>query len=182
MFRIRTVFQGIQGAPWLSTMYFGEGASNLAQDAVTAVGAFWGAVDAHISNLVNWSTESDVAVISDLGVLTGVDSTTPATGSGAAVADPLPMATQGLVRWRTGLIVLGRELRGRTFVPGLTESAAVDGGLAAAVQSDIQTAADALMADVNSALVVWSRTHSVSATAQAATVWSQFAVQRSRRD
>lgn len=187
MYRVRTVFDGMQGAPWLNTLYFDQGGGT-AQQAVTAVGNFWGAVDALIDSEVNWRTEADVTDINPLtGQPTSVIQTTPVTGTGAAVGDALPVATQALVRWRTGFFSNGRERRGRTFVPALVEASGDNGKLLAASQTTIQTAAAALIADVNSILVVWSRPDLPTlnggfSAVTASSVWEQFAVLRSRRD
>ena len=179
--RVRTVFTGVQGSPWLSTLYFGT--SGTAADAVTAVGVFWSAVDGLMASTVNWTTEADVEEIGVGGDLISVDQTTPAAGSGSATASTLlPPATQGLIRWRTGAVFGNRELKGRTFIPGLTEGDSTDGLLTSASRTTIQNAASALIADVNSALIVWSRRYAQQILVATATVPEQFAVLRSRRD
>lgn len=178
--RVRTEFTGIQGSPWLSTMYFGTVGS--AADAVAAVGTFWTAVQGLMNNSVNWATLPEVEEIGVDGTLIGIESTTPETGSGGSATDVLPPMTQALVRWRTGAVFGNRELRGRTFIPGLTESAAVDGNLDPTDAATIQTAAAALIADIDSALVIWSREHAQQILVATASVWSQFASLRSRRD
>jgi hypothetical protein len=188
MYRVRTVFEGFQGTPWLSTLFFDENGGT-AQQAANAAGAFWGAADALMDNEVNWRTEPDVAEIDAItGQLESVSSTTPVIGSGALTTLMLPVATQALVRWRTGIIVGDRELRGRTFVPGLGTASNDNGVLLAASQTTLQTAAAALIADANSVLVIWHRPTSPGASdGQAASVltanvWGQFATMRSRRD
>jgi hypothetical protein len=198
MLRVRTVFTGPAGTPWLSTMYFSSGGLQSDADAaVVSVGAFWNAVDAGMSSTVSWSTEPDVADI-DLatGELETSWSTTPQTGSGASAGDMLPTLAQALVRWRTPGVVNGRRVRGRTFVPGVTEAFAAAGRPIAAYLTTLNTAAAALIADANSQFVIWSRPfesdpddpddpptragtqHVVSS----GTAWSEFASMRSRRD
>lgn len=186
MYRVRTVFSGMQGSPWLNTLFFNE-AGGTAQQAVTAVGTFWGAVDALIDSEVDWTTEPDVTLIDAVsGSPTGIVTTTPVTGTGSAVGDAVPAATQALVRWRTGAFPAGREVRGRTFVPALVEASNDNGKLLAASQTTIQTAAAALIADANSVLVVWKRPNPPAigsyANVIASSVWGDFAVLRSRRD
>lgn len=187
-YKIRTVFSGVPGTPWLSTMYFEE-VGGTAQQAATAVGTFWGAIDALQSSLVTWTTEADVSTIDDqTGELTAVTVTTPVTGTGAQAGEMLPIASQALIRWRTGAFINGRNLRGRTFIPGLVVSQSDDGRVNASTQTTINNAASALIADGNSVLNVWHRPNPVgSATGAGEAVvsglcWNQFATMRSRRD
>jgi len=188
MYRIRTVFEGFQGTPWLSTSYFDDTAGT-AQQAATAVGTFWGAVDALMDNEVQWRTEPDVAQLQEgTGNLETVHSTTPVTGAGALTTLMLPVVSQALIRWRTGVIINGRELRGRTFVPGLGTASNDNGILLAASQTTLQTAAAGLIAAPNSELVIWHRpttpggSDGQTASAVSSNVWGQFATMRSRRD
>lgn len=184
MLRVRTVFTGPQGAPWVSTIHGNPGDTVAgAQNLVNAIGTFWGAVDAVMHTSVLWSTEAEVE---DINVVTGdteaVFTTTPATGAGATVTELLPRIAQAVVRFRTGVFVLGKEIRGRIFVPGLTELANTAGALTPATQSTIQSAAAALVADVTAQVGVWSKTHGQFQIPTSTSVWSQFAYLGSRRD
>ena len=182
MYRVRTEFTGMQGAPWLSTMYFND-TGGTPQQAVTAVGAFWGAVDLHIDNEVDWTTLTDVeTVAADSGQVVDITSTTPVTGTGASSSEALPFATQALVRWRTGDFINGREIRGRTFIPGVTELFNDNGRPIAALVSTINTAAATLIGDANSLLDVWSRQNGLARAVVTGSAWSEFAILRSRRD
>ena len=188
MYRVRTVFNGPQGTPWLSTMFF-DAAGGTHQQAAAAVGAFWGAVDALQTNQVAWATEPDVAEISEAnGGLEGVESTTPVTGSGALSVEPLPWVSQGLLRWRTSTTIFGRQLRGRTFIPALCTGATDDGNLTATQATTLNGIAAALIADANSTLVIWHRQTADGnndgdmAPVTSGTMWQSFATLRSRRD
>jgi hypothetical protein len=181
-YRVRTIFTGAQGSPWLSTLNFGAAGGTAAQ-AVTAVAAFWGAVDVQMPGTIDWTTEADVGTYSPAGELEDVDTTTPSTGAGGAGAgELLPRATQGLIRLRTGLIIDGRELRGRIFIPGLSESVNDNGTYAAASRATINTAAAALISDANSTLLVWSKRWATEAPALTGVTATEFAVLTSRRD
>lgn len=185
MLRIKTVFQNTQGgAPYLSTMHFGGADMQAdADDAVTAVGAFWGAVDAIIVNQVTWATDAEVLVVNpSTGAVTGVLTTTPQTGTGGSSAEALSRALQILVKWNTGTFVNGRRLIGHTYVPALTETANDIGNVTAAARTTVDTAAEALINDINSELLIWSRTSLLVADAVSATVPQPFAILRSRRD
>lgn len=182
LYRVRTIFTGVQGSPWLNTLTFLE-TGGTPQQAVTAAGAFWGAVDVLMPSTIDWTTEADVPTLSAGGVLEEVTTTTPATGSGGAGAgELLPRVSQGLVRWRTGTIIAGRELRGRTFVPGLADASNDNGTVLAASRSTINTAAAALIADANSSFGVWSKRHGVVLSTTTGTTATEFAALTSRRD
>lgn len=181
VWRVRTEFVGVQGSPWLSTLTFGT--VNSAQQSVNAMGVFWQAVDNLMHPDVTWRTLPDVDEIGVGGELIGVESTTPVTGAGTASGDRLPAVVQALVTWRTGAIIGGRELKGRTFIPGIVEAQnTADGTLVSGAITVLQNAADALIADVNSALSVWSPTHGEVRLATVAAVRDQWFVLRSRRD
>lgn len=125
--------------------------------------------------------ESEVRVIDETtGALIGTEALTESYISTFTGTDPLPDATQGLLRFRTGLIRNGRRVQGRAFIPGIVRLASVAGnnGDAAAWTND----AAALPL---SPLVVWSRPGPAGAgvAAQVTSVdcWTEFAVLRRRR-
>jgi len=185
MLRVRQTFSGVQGAPWLSTMFFTtatEDASSAAA-AVTAVGAFWTAIRSLMTTSVTWATQAQVDGIDVNGNHTGAWSTTPATNSGSAATNQLPQAVQMLCQWRTGTYVNNREVRGRTFIPGLVTGAMASTGLVLGTASTtVQTAINTLLGNATVHLCVWDRTHAGSAQVTSGTVWNQFAILRSRRD
>lgn len=188
MFRVRTTFEGIQGSPWLNTLYFDD-AAGTAQQAATAAGTFWGAVDALMDSECVWSTEAEVAVINPLnGDLLSVEATTPVTGAGSLVQEALPIATQGLVRWRTGVVTNGREVRGRTFIPALCDASNDNGSVIAATVTAVNLACTNLLASASAELHIWHRPNELTGAAGSSepvitgTMWTNFAVLRSRRD
>lgn len=182
MYRVRTTFGGVAGSPWISTMYFDE-AGGTPANAVTAVGTFWNAVDSLMETSVVWATLADVETVqADTGNVTAVETTIPQTGNGVAATTGLPIASQMLVRWRTGVYVAGREVRGRTFIPGLATAVNSDGVPSGSAQTTVNNAASALVGALDAQLVVWSRTHGQARVVTVGSVWNQFAVLRSRRD
>lgn len=182
MLRVRTVFTGMQGAPWLSTAHFDDVAAS-AQDCVDAVGAFWGAVDSLMDNEVDWATQPDVEVVNPVnGQVTGIETTSPLSASGAQALEALPFATQGLIRWRTGVFVAGREIRGRTFVPGMVETGNDNGRPGATAISAMNSSAIGLITDASTTFGIWSPARGQIAAVASGTAWSEFAVLRSRRD
>jgi len=182
LYRVRTVFTGVQGSPWLSTMYF-LGSGGTEQQAATAVGVFWGAVDARMASNVAWATEAEVVTIDSTdGQPTAVTATTPSSGAGASGSTLLPIVTQGLLRWRTGFFIAGRELRGRTFIPGLTENDNDVGIPNGSITGTVDPIAATLIGSANAELVIFSRTHFDFAVVSSGTMWTSWAELKSRRD
>ncbi len=115
LYRVQTVFTGVAGSPYYSTFHFSAGFGS-ATAAVAAAGGFWNAVDGSMFNECTWDIPGEVEVIDDsTGNIIAVENATPQSGTGGLSAQPLPPATQGLIRWRTGQFVGGREIRGKTF-------------------------------------------------------------------
>lgn len=177
------MFTGVTGSPWVGTAYMSALGSGTVQQAATAVGNFWGAADSLMEVSVSWTMLADVEALDPAtGQVTGVSQVTPPTGGGVAATTGLPVATQALVRWRTGVYIGGREVRGRWFIPGLATSANNDGAPSSTVLSTLNTAASTLISDPNSELCMWSRKNGQVEAVTSGTTWSQFAVLRSRRD
>lgn len=116
------------------------------------------------------------------------NTTQSAAGSGSG--QPVPNASQALIRLRTLTIVRNRMLQGRIYLPGLVAGATAGGeitGAAAAVIVDYANAAVAT--DIG--LVIWSRplkdddgnvlAPGTSAVVTGVTLWNELAVQRKRR-
>lgn len=185
MWRVRTVFQGVTGSPYLSTLYFKDdlGGSFTAQEAVNGVAGLWGSIDFYMNTSVNWATEAEVAVVNPVnGQATGVEVTTPATGAGGTGGDTIPWASQGLVRWRTGEFVAGREIRGRMFIPALSEVACSVGVPSAAFITAVNAALTTYITDAETAPIIWSKKNGSIHLINSGTCWGQFATLRSRRD
>lgn len=185
MFRSRTIWSSPVGGPYLSTFYSLETVTP--QALVDAIGAFWGVIDGVIDSSVSWAVEASVdTILPTTGSLTASTGVTPPSGFGALPGDMGPAAAQGLVRWTTDAVVNGRRVRGRTFVPGISDGVPTEGRLPSATIATWLAAANTLRADAD--LVVWHRpgplgvppgsAHEVTG----AGVWNEFAVLTSRRD
>jgi len=180
--RFRTVFTGVAGTPWYSNMYF-EGGTPEGAAYGPMVNSFWVAISSAIRNSVSWSVEPTYVVIeSGTGAIQDIGDWEGAVGAGGSGVEALPWATQGLIHWHTSVYVSGRELRGRTFVPGLAEGANAEGVVSGAVQDQMQAAADGLIDDSSHAFTIYSPTHHVEHVVQSGAASGQFAVLRSRRD
>lgn len=182
MYRVRTAITGGQGGPSLSTLHFNVVGGLTAANAVAATATFWTALRTRISNQLTMTVESDVATIDiATGQVTGITATAGAVVTGNDAGDPAPWATQGLIRWRTGIYVGGREIRGRTFIPGVTDTSTPLGVPSAAYLTDLNAAAAALIANAVSDLEVYSPARREAAPAVLGQTWTNFASLRSRR-
>lgn len=178
--RVRTVFTGVAGTPWYSNLYFGD--TSLPADAHAAVVDFWALIGPYIHTSVDWTVESEVTVLSILtGQPTSQTSVGAISGGGTASGQPLPWATQGLLRARTEAYANGRNVRGRIFIPGLTEDAQSQGRPEPAVGPLMVTAAEQLLL-TDATWVVWSRKNQIQPEVTSVDFWQEWAVLRSRRD
>lgn len=180
--RVRVGYSGIGGTPYLSTFFFNGAGQTDADNAASAVATFQGAIDAFQDSELTWRTDPQVVEINEAnGQALGSYSTAAQTASGSVTGESVPFIAQALVRMRTGVYIAGRELRGRLFIPGLTEVNSTNGVLASATLTGLGIACDNLRTDADAEWVVWSRTHGQDSVITAANVWEQFATLRSRR-
>lgn len=184
MLRVRTVFTGKPGTPYLNTTYWvGADTALGAQKAVDAMRDFWTSNNGVMQAGLAWTVQADVAVINPIGgVLTGVFSVTARSGVGANNAEPLPPANQILVRLTTSAIVAGRVLKGHFNIPSPCEDSNTTGTVNAATQTLINPSLATLNAVTAPDLAVWSRTGNLAASVDSVTLATVFAVLRSRRD
>jgi hypothetical protein len=102
------------------------------------------------------------------------------TAGGTGGGTRLPDATAVLVRWRSGQYVEGKPVNGRTYLPyGNTGNG--EGGVNGTTQAEMNTAGANFIGSASS-FVVWSRTHGQQRPVLTASTWSEYAVQRRRRD
>lgn len=185
MFRVRTVHTGVAGSPYYTNMFFASDSTlTTAQDCVDAVDSFWNALDLYINSALQGiipagTTEIDATT----GQPIFVQPTTQATQSYSNTNALLPRATQGLIRWNTGVFVNGRQIMGHSFIPGICEDHNAAGGNPdSAVIAAMQNAANALIADTGNILGVYSRASGTFAIATSASVQPGWGQLRSRRD
>jgi hypothetical protein len=135
MFRVITEIQGGSGGLQWSTMHFGGTTEGEAAAAALAAAAFWADIQDILSAAYQFHFDGEVLQVDPAtNQITEVHLTAGWDRDGTAAGETLPWASQGLVRWRTGVYVAGRELRGRTFIPGWTEASS-GGGVPAAAAS-----------------------------------------------
>lgn len=163
----------------MSNFYFDTGTVGDASAASAATYDFWSAVDARMANNVSWEVEDDVPLFTNPETIAGWETTPGGTGAGALSDEMLPIASQGLISWSTGVVFNNRRVRGRTFIPGLTQDANEDGRLGIATITALNPALAPL---VGSGLVIASRRSGTFVPVVSGSIWGQFAVLRSRRD
>lgn len=172
---------GLPGLPGYSIIYGGAGAS--APDFMDDVDSWLSGTMAAICALsLKGQLNSVVDVVdSATGQTVGTESLGPFTQhNGVSATEALPLTTQVLCQWRTGVYFGGRELRGRTFVPGINTDVDDNGQVLAAVVASQNTRNAALASGGN--CIVYSPTKRQYATMSTGTTWTQFASLRSRRD
>lgn len=103
-----------------------------------------------------------------------------ATITGTSANQVLPDAVAGLFRWNTGVVVSGRFLKGRTFVPGLTVGLMTSGNFAGTGLTTLVTAAQTLAGSTNH-FAVWSKKHGVVHDVNSGSFWAEASTQRRRR-
>lgn len=182
MLRVRVGFVGTQGSPYVSTFYFAETGSVAATAAVAAVGGLWDDLQAQMTDQLQWTTEAEVVELTEAGVVTASYTVNQESGTGEGTSEPLPIAAQGLLQWRTGVYLAGREVRGRTFLPGMTSGSNDDGLVLAANRALVNAAATDYLASGGCTPVVWSRARAAAVPITGGTCWDQFAMLTSRRD
>lgn len=184
MLRVITRFTGFTGSPWIHVSYWvGADSAAGAIAANTAIGVYWNAVRAVMSTAATFLTDAVVAQMDPAtGTRTANYTVTPVTNPGLDAGDPLPPATQALTRLRTGVFAAGREVRGRINVPGLTEPSSTNGRPTAALLTALNNAANTLNTATTPDLAVWSRRNGIAVAVAATDTWTEFAVQRSRRN
>jgi hypothetical protein len=156
IYQVRTNWTGSFGATD-SVMHFDQ-VSGTAQQAATAVMNMWQSIDNALHSSVSWALDTDVRTLNEAtGALSAIATVSAASATGSGTGDYVDLL-QGLIVWNTGEVVDGRLLRGRTFIPGITE-ASVDttGRPTSGFASVVNTAVSTLIADVNSQPVVWHR-------------------------
>lgn len=182
MYRVRTVFTGVAGTPWYSNHYFAVDGTTPAA-AISAVNGLWGGLVGYIRNEVNITVEGEVLTMDSVtGQATGAANLANVTFPGTSTLSALPPATQGLLKWSTSSFQNGRQVGGKTYVPGITQGASNEGDPTTFFVSAMQAAGEAFISYADSNPVVWSKTNGTAPLINGVTGWTKFGVMRSRRD
>lgn len=156
-------------------------------DQRTALKAYWDGVKTVVSNQYSFTIRQEGRELNDGdGSLSGAWAVgTSLAGTGTDNSQPVPEAAQALCRWATGVVVAGRFLKGRTYIPGIAQGYSQQGQVLATARTAIKTAGDNLAASATG-FVIWHRPapggdNGQSAAVTSSSVWQEWAVQRRRR-
>ena len=182
MYKVTQVATGVAGAPYYLTGYF-DTTTGTAQQAADRWRALLSAgVSTYAAPLVLNAITEVPTIDPTNGNLTGLSTVAVAAVTMTGAGEPLPAATSLLLRWRTGVYIGGREIRGRTNIPRMTEPDSTAGVPNAALISAWQTRQNTLLGSPSPSHVIWSPKNHLWAYTTAGSPWSQWAVLRSRRD
>lgn len=186
MLRATAIWGTGPGTPYYTNMYYNGSTSGEAVFAHSATVDLLTALQPHIVNDLAYTVLSEVAQIDPVsGDILATFVVPPVNGVCSHVGAPAAWHTQGLIRWRTGVYVGGREIRGRTFVPGVPASYMLDGNPSVSYLNNVLGVAQAHLANVDTVAAggaaVWSPARGQSAAISTTSVWNRFAVLRSRR-
>lgn len=151
-----------------------------------AFGTAWGVFDTQFSVGTSWSHDGTWRQLDTVtGQLLGAGTTGSTAGAtGAGVGEPVANVAQVLVRLTTSAVVAGRFLQGRFYMPGYAAAGTQNGEVGPTQANNIGDQLDA--AGVPATLQIWHRpTNGAGGAAEPVTgisVWSEFAVLRSRRN
>lgn len=183
--KVTTVVTGVAGAPYYITGYFDAGVGDAAQ-SVTAWHMFAanGDTPANLPSGSLWVTGPEVPIIDvATGDIIDVEVVGQESVAGSNNGARMPPSSQLLARWKTPVFINGRRLQGRTNLPLCYQAQANnDGTVTGATLDDLQGRITALLSNSFADHVVYSRKGAVAEVTTAGSVWSQFAVLRSRRD
>jgi hypothetical protein len=181
VYRVRTAITGSVGGPMLNTLWF-DAAGGTEQQAATAAQLFWHNARLRISNAFSMLVEPLVYTVDiATGLANGSRTVTTSVETGGVSSDNMPGYVQGIVVWHTGVFVGGREVIGRTFLPGVTEGDNSNSAPSGSYLTDMGSAATALETTVAPPFVIYSPTHHVAVPVASHAVDSQWAILKSRR-
>lgn len=164
--KVTAKWTGFTGAPGYSNFYFdtinlGEPTTAESDAMFTRVDAFFTGILSLLPPAAKVQVQGDMPLIDPLdGKMEGVISRAAGSlRSGTGAAGGYSAASGAVVTWRTGVVVAGRRLRGRTFlVPTVNVAYGLDGTLQPSVQTTINTAAAGIFADhATIRSLVWAR-------------------------
>lgn len=151
------------------------------------LGVFWDSIESVLSSQIFWSVDPTGKELDPASgaLLAEWSEGTVVAGQGSGGAQPVADATQINCQWNTGVVVGGRFLKGRSYIPGASSAALSNGNLNGAQRTAVNVAAQAL-ADADLGFSVWHRPVNGFGGSQhpvtTATVRSELAVLRKRRN
>lgn len=121
---VRVLYTGGPSGDWLTQFHLDRLLGGTAQDSVDTVHGFYTAFQSVMSSVVTAAISGSVEILDPItGKPTGVDTASGYSVHGGDYGEPLPFQTQGLIAWNTGVWIGGRQVRGKTYIPGPGEAA-----------------------------------------------------------
>lgn len=186
MLRVTTQWGGIPGSPYFTVLHFSGTTEAQAEAAHAGVVALFNGLSNYRDSRMTGQVLTEVENVDPVtGNVIGTFAVTPVTLAAGTSGAAQPFVVQGLVQARTGVYDAGREVRGRTFLPGTLDKDDFDGAPSSAYQAAIAGVWNTFRTDLEAlgaAPVVWSPTKGLAAEVSVYTVWNQWAILRSRRD
>lgn len=180
---VKTTFSGGPSGDWLSQFHIDRLLGGGVQDSIDIVRDFWNALSGVISSSVTYHIDGAVEIVDPVtGKPTGIDQGTTRTNVFTAPTDSLPWQTQALIYWNTGSWIGGRQVRGRTFIPGMVEmNNNGDGSMGSSLLTTLGTAATVLSNATTCTPGIYSRKHTNTYPIVSHTVIGHWSVMRTRR-
>jgi len=180
---VKVTYTGGPSGDWVTFFRSDRTLSSTAQDAVDTVKLFFDAWQVDRSNQITAIIDDTVEVVDPLtGQPTGLEQVTGYTLPGGSSGELLPTQTQALIWWNCAQWVGGRQVRGRTFIGGLTETAnTASGTLDGTVKGHLATAAGHIIIPIDGTFGIYSRTHHNTYPIVTATIQDRWAVLKTRR-
>lgn len=187
MLEVITEWAGPQGSGLRSIMYFDGGTVGELSAARGDLNAFWGGMSGVLSDQYTWNISPAARVLApnNGGLIDVVSDVSVLSGAGAQAQQPVPDASQVLTQWRTGIVLGGRFLQGRTYVPGLTTGSITAGNITPVVVAALNGVVSDFLAASGGQFGIWHRPTGGSggswSPVVSGAVWGELAVQRRRR-
>lgn len=198
--RVQTVWTGVAGAPYYTNLYvIGPNSTGNGEALHAAWAAFLTSIAGQLASPMVATVDPELLEFDETtGNVTSAGSSITSTINFGNLAEQLPHATQALIQWTTGGLVHNRRVKGRTFIPGVTETHNSPLGLPLpAIDNPLETAVATFLSTMSGRLRIWSRPFVQSDPAKAAanpsrpgsahavttgSVAPYWAILRSRRD
>jgi len=180
---VKVTYTGGPSGDWVTFFRSDRTLLSTAQDAVDTVKLFFDAWQVDRSNQITAIIDDTVEVVDVItGQPTGLEQVTGYTLPGGSSGELLPTQTQALIWWNCATWIGGRQVRGRTFIGGLTESANDSNGfLSSSTKTHLAAAAAEIVTPIDGVFGIYSRAHSNTYPIASATVNSKWAVLKTRR-
>lgn len=170
------------GTGYTKMRFIGDLDATGAADAAARMRTFMASITSSIPNVYTLSWTGLAQWFSSTNLLMGEVSYTPPAVLIGTGASNFSAAAGACVTWNTSLYLGGRRVRGRTFLVPLSMGAfQIDGTLAAATVTTLQTAAATLLGGTPG-LVIATAPGTGYASVTSASIRDKTAILRSRRD